>query len=381
MSDGAEKRIDIAPSTDVGSERLAAALAAVDVGAIGRALRHDYVIVPLMRGADGETQTRVIEANDPDGEHRWVLALFSSTQAFAQFMGDSPEREFAIRRGSSLTGFIEQYRHLLRRVVFDPAGPHPVQASVEDVLASLQPAAGDDDVSWIADESGAPARGIRPGERVVGLDLALPDDWATIDLTDPKRTKKGVEALLKAQLRGIPQAPVLTAQLTAWLTSTARDAAAAGGQEMAFLTRRTEVPTPSPLAADASSGASGRVGPAAAAVSLTRYWQDLGAPGDHLDQLAARLHAAGGDAQLARAETAAGPFVRHIHRRLGPPELAARPIVVLDYWLEFPDRRGLCLVSFSTPHQDAVEAIARLADGIVLAASWELAPGDAGSTH
>ena len=305
-----------------------------------------------MRGAEGETQTRVLEATDPVGEQRWVLALFSSTQAFAAFVADSPEREFAIRAGASMTPFIEQYQHILRRVVFDPSGPHPVQASVEDVLAALRPTNADDEVSWITQPDGTPASGIRSGERVIGLDLALPSDWARIDLTDPKRTKKDVSALLTTQLHGLPRAPVLKAQLTAWLTSTARDAAAAGGREMAFLTRRTT--------------------DAAAAVSLTRYWQEFGAEGDDLDALAARLHAAGGDQQLARAETAAGPFVRHIHRRLGPPELGARPVVVLDYWLEFPDRRGLCLVSFSTPHQDALETIALLADNVVLAARWEL---------
>ena len=79
MADDAAESLAIAPSTDVGSERLAAALAAMDVPGIARALRHDYIIVPLMRGPEGETQTRVLEAPDPEGDRRWSLCLFSST--------------------------------------------------------------------------------------------------------------------------------------------------------------------------------------------------------------------------------------------------------------------------------------------------------------
>ncbi|GAA2010358.1 hypothetical protein [Microbacterium ulmi] len=351
----APEPLSVAPSTDVGSERLAAALAAADVPGIGRALRHDYVIVPLMRGAEGETQTRVIAADDPEGERRWELCLFSSTQAFSDFLAGDAQREFAIRSGASLTPMLEQYRTLLRRVVFDPAGPHPVRASVEDVLATLEATESDDAVAWITSPDGRPEFGLRPGERVVGLDLMLGDDWATIDLGDPERLKKDVAALVKAQLRGIPQAPVLRGQLTSWLTTTGRRAAAAGGRSLAFLTRRTET--------------------AAAAVSVAQFWQDLGVEGPHLDDQAARLSSNLEGAELVRAETAAGPFLRHTRRTMGPPELGGPPVFVIDYWLEFPDRRGLCLVSFSTPHGDALDAIRRLADNVVLAASWELAPG------
>lgn len=356
MPNDPEEALTVAPSTDVGSERLAAALAAMDITAVGRALRQDYVIVPLMRNAEGETQTRVVAADDPDGERAWELCVFSSTQSYSDFLAGSPEREFAIQSGKTVGTLIDRYRHLLRRVVFDPAGPHPVKASADDVLAALEPDPSDDEVAWITSPDGSPEHGIRPGERVVGLDLALTDDWTTIDLVDSRRMAKDVSALVKRQLQGIPQAPVLRGQLTAWLTSTARVATAAGGQEMAFLTRRTET--------------------AAAAVSLTKYWHDRGAEGDHLDELAAKLQADLGEGdQLARAATAAGPFVRHVHRRMGPPELAARPIVVIDYWLEFPDHRGVCLVSFSTPHQDAFQAIALLTDNVILAAMWELEPG------
>jgi hypothetical protein len=351
----------VAPSTDVGSARLAAALAAVDVAAIGRALRQDYVIVPLLRGSDGRTQTRVVSADDAEGERRWVLCVFSSTRAFADFVQDDPQREFAIRTGASLAGTIESYRHLLLRIDFDPAGPHPVTAEIDDVLAALAPDPSDDPVRWITEGDDDSAHGLRPGERVAGLDLALPDDWARIDLTDSARTADDVSSVVARQLQGLAAAPVLRGQLTAWLASSARAAAAGGGREMAFLVRRTES--------------------AAAALSVTTYAQQLGeAPaGTHLDAVVDRLRPALAEAdELSRARTASGPFVRHVHTSSGAAELEAEgtALLVADYWLENPDARGISLVSFSTPHVDAREAMLLLTDNVVLGAAWQIQPSD-----
>ena len=302
----------------------------------------------------------MLSADDPDGERAWELCIFSSAKAFADFIAGDAEREFAISKGSSLAPFMETYRHLLRRVVFDPAGPHPVRASVEDVLAALAPDPTDDEVAWITAPDGMPERGLRPGERVRGLNLALGDDWAIIDLSDERRAEKDVRALVKRQLAGIPQAPVLRGQLTAWLTSTIRAASRAGGTLMAYLIRRSE--------------------DAAAALSLTQYWHELGPRpgGSHLDDAIERLQAKlGADDDLVRAQTASGPFVRLTSRRMGPAELGGRPIAVIDYWLEFPDQRGLAVVSFSTPHLDALGPIRLLADNIILGALWELVPAEA----
>ena len=345
-------------AADVGSERLAAALAAMDVAAIARALRQDFVVVPLMRGPEGETQTRVVGAADPDGERRWELHLFSSSQTFAAWVGDAPDAgEFALQRGTGLAPLLDAYLPLLRRVVFDAAGPHPVQASPEDVRAGLEPQPGDDEIAWITQ----PETGLREGERVRGLDLFLGDDWATIDLGSTASIDDGVAALVDAQLKGVPNAPVLRGQLTAWLRQSARRAAAAQGRLMAYLTRRT---------ADA-----------AAAVAVTVYWQELGpAPaGGHLETMRARLDAAKGPQdELVAATTAAGPLLRLTTRRLGPAELAGRPVAVIDYWLELPDGRGLCLVSFSSPHVEQLADVRRLADNVVLAAAWDIAPAPEG---
>ena len=349
--------IPSAPAADVGSERLAAALAAMDPAAVGRALRQAFVGVPLMRGPEGETQTRVVAAEDADGERRWELHLFSSSQSFAAWIGSNTDAgEFALQRGTSLIALLDAYGPILRRVVFDTAGPHPVNASPEDVRASLEPQPGDDDVRWITEEQGQ-EHGLRDGERVTGLDLFLGADWARIDLTSPASIDADTKTLVEAQLAGIPQAPVLRGQLTAWLRQSARTAAAAGGRSMAYLTRRT---------ADA-----------AASVAVTTYWQELGpAPeGGHLAAMRARAQAdLGPQDQLVEAATAAGPLLRWTHRRIGPAELALAPVGIIDYWLQFPDGRGLCLVSFSTPHVDQFTDVQQLADAIVLAAAWELAP-------
>lgn len=352
MTGETPEAIPSAAATDVGSERLAAALAAMDPAAIGRALRQDYVVVPLMRGPEGETQTLTVVADDPDGERRWELHLFSSTATFAAWVGRNPDtREFALQRGTNLIPLLDAYGPILRRVMFDTAGPHPVNASPEDVRASLDPQPGDDDVRWITE---GPEHGLREGERVTGLDLFLGDDWAQIDLTSPASIDADTKALVGAQLTGL-RAHALRGQLAAWLRQSARTAAGAGGRSMAYLTRRTAE--------------------AAASVAVTTYWQELGAPpeGGHLAAMGARLDAEKGPHDvLVEASTSAGPLLRLTHRRIGPKELALAPIGVIDYWLQFPDGQGLCLVSFSTPHVEQFAEVVQLADAIVLAAAWDI---------
>jgi hypothetical protein len=134
--------IPVAALPEVGSERPAAALEAQDVPAIGQALRHDVVVVPILRPADGEAQNRVFEA--PEGSARpYELCLFSSAQTLAEHLTpDAPDREFALRRGTTLVPFLVQHAEAIERVAFDPAGPHPMAATPEDVLLVLVPQPG-----------------------------------------------------------------------------------------------------------------------------------------------------------------------------------------------------------------------------------------------
>lgn len=141
-----DEPIGVAPGAGVGSARLAAALAAGDADAIGRALRFDVVIVPLTRGADGSAQIRVFQ---PTGAG-YQLALFSSVSALAAFLAGDAGREFDVRRGAALAPFLREHRELIEQVVFDPAGPHAVAAPTVAVLDALLPRDDDDFVHWVA---------------------------------------------------------------------------------------------------------------------------------------------------------------------------------------------------------------------------------------
>jgi len=121
---------------------------------------------------------------------------------------------------------------------------------------------------------------------------------------------------------------------------------------------------------------------AAVALNVTMYWHELGPEiggRTHLQAIIERLRARQrpGD-ELVGAETEAGPFVRHTHLEKGAGEVGGEGIqlLVTDYWLLFPDRRGLALLSFSSPHVDLRESVQLLADNVVLRASWVMESAD-----
>lgn len=348
-------------TTEVGSAALAAALAAKDVAAIGQALRHDYVVVPQIRTPEGELQVRVFESEHPDGPTPYELCLFSSTETLAAYLADNPDREFALQRGQSLAPFLEQYRTVIERVVFDPAGPHPMMAIVDDVLQSLQPQPGDDDVAWVASAPGGSleeaALPLDPRRStVVGLDIALSREWFVIELEDAAVRDEQVSQLVRQQLATLGPAPVLRAELERWLRQSCERATSAGGRFLAYLLQRNEI--------------------AALALNVAMYWHALGpAIGDvsHLDRLTERLRSTlEAEAELVGAETLAGPFIRHSRVGAGAAELGASetPLLLVDYWLEFPDLRGLCLLNFSSPHVSIEPQLLLLMDNIVLTGAW-----------
>jgi hypothetical protein len=121
-----------------------------------------------------------------------------------------------------------------------------------------------------------------------------------------------------------------------------------------------------------------RTADAALALNVTLYWHELGpAIGDHshLERMTSKLRAAlGEDAELVGTTTQAGPFVRHSRVVAGASELGAGdvPLLVVDYWLEFPDKRGLCLITFSSPHLQIRELLLTIMDNIVLTGAWVL---------
>jgi hypothetical protein len=358
MSDHDEP-IYVESAPDVGSERLTAALASVDVPAIGQALRHDYVIVPLIEVDGGDAQYRVYRTDEPEGDKAFDFGIFSSTEALARFLSDDPAKRFEVVKGSGLGGFLRAQQHLIKYVRFDPAGPHPVRATVEDVLWSLEPRLLDDEVAWAA--AGGMPEAAQPGDRAIAIDTPLSTDWAVIDVTDADVRAQQVRALLDAQLGGFLNRK-LRADFEAWFTRASELALGAGGRFLAFLVRRSDK--------------------AAAAVNLALYWHELGpAIGDasHLERMTERLRGElAADDELVGAETPAGPFIRHTRLRRAAAELegADRELLVVDYWLAFPDGRGLAQYSFSSPHVEQREALLLLFDNIVVRARWVMEQGE-----
>ncbi|AYG03077.1 hypothetical protein [Gryllotalpicola protaetiae] len=356
-----DEPIYVESAPDVGSERLTAALAAVDVPAIGQALRHDYVIVPLITTADGETQNRVYRTKEPEGGKAFDFGIFSSTEALSAFLGPDQSRLFEIVKGSELRDFLRTQQGAIKLVLFDPAGPHPVSATVEDVIWSLEPRLLDDDVAWATAEPGSGASAVAAGDRAIAIDTALSRDWAVVDVTDADTRRQQVRELLDTQLGGFLNRK-LRADFEAWFARASELALGAGGRFLAFLIRRSDK--------------------AAAAVNLALYWHELGpAIGDasHLERLTERLRAelAEGD-ELVGAETPAGPFVRNTRVRGAAAELEAsdRPLLIVDYWLGFPDGRGLAQYSFSSPHVDQRDALLVLFDNIVVRSRWVMDQGE-----
>ena len=158
-----------AGSEHVGSTRLRAALVARDVEAIGRALRMDVVVVPLLRDpdtADAQIQVIGVPGEEP-GTQALELHLFSSSAAYARFILDAPQRSFSLQRGEALATFLAANHAALDRVVFDGAEDHAMAASPADVLAALEPQPGDDDVAWLLGDAAAPSPA--PARRSRGL--------------------------------------------------------------------------------------------------------------------------------------------------------------------------------------------------------------------
>lgn len=332
------------PSPLLGNPGLAAALAAMDPGAIDEALRSGAVVVPRATSPDGVDQLRVFDSGDPG--HPFDLYLFSSASTWVAFVPDTDDDRFALVTPRRLRAFIAQHADRLASIVFDPAGPSTVTATPADVLAALAD----------APSAEPPERSIQPGEHVDDLDLPLEGDWGVVDLTDASRRDDDLRAILDRQLAGAPIAPPLRSQLESRMRDTAVRAGAAGGRILAFLLQRSER--------------------AAAPLSAALYWHELGsADGDrsHLESLVDGLRGELGEGdELTGAETAAGPLVRRTRVIAGAEELGASGVALLaiDYWLEFPDGRGLAMVSFSTPQVDVRDHWLRLTDAIVLGARW-----------
>lgn len=327
--------IPVTPASAVTSARLAAALASGDADEIGRALRHDIVVVPLLRGADGTAQIRVFQ---PEGGGT-DLALFSSSTALAQFLADDGQREFDVRRGVELAPFLAQHQATLTRVVFDPAGPHPVAAPVDAVIDALRPRADDDDLAWIAgaDRGAGEVVDFRLAMSLGAWERAVPADLL------PARSRAAAQ-FVKRVRKAAPPARDLVA---AWVSDTAREWAAL------------------PAAREVDLHVSGRGGDALV-VLASRSWH-VGRIDP--DSAAGRALAAHGEGFARFDAGGAMPGVRGIHPLPAPGVPGGRGVMV-DYWLPFPDAKGVCRVRFGSPQPERVADVLAVCEPVVANGAW-----------
>ena len=317
----------------IGSERLALALAHQDALGVGQALRHDYVIVPLTREEGSDTKLLVTAFTDEAGRKRFELPIFSSAQTLSLYSGQEQNTEFAVRLGSSLAAVLAQNKNVLDRVQFDPAGPHPMTASANEVLAALQPRVGDDDVAWAASSGSSldfeQILAVSGQAHPVALDIRLPDDWQQIDLEQPEveETAQHFYPRRFAKSNRLGMERFITLVLAAAKKVHAR-----------FLAVTVLPVDGEPLG-----------------VALSTNWHEIGpAIGDvsHLDRMTERLDGEPGSSP-------AGRYTRVSANR-----------ALVEYWLEFPDQRGLSTIAFAISSGTPTPALLAMTDRIVESATW-----------
>lgn len=350
------------------------ALAAGDRAGVLEALRGGAVVVPHLERGDGTPQVRVFDA--PRGSGRpYEVCVFSSSGALAGFLGDDPGREYSLRRRDSLVPFLTRHGAVLERVVLDAAGPHPMTFTVEQVRGALAGPEGSatDDPTGLADASGAgisidglhAMAGVDEpgGSRGVGIELNLPEHWATIDLDDAAQVDRQVRAVVKQQGAALgDRGASLRRDLREQLAAAAERASSAGGRVMAYLVL---------------PGAE-----AALALHLTLYWHDLGPQAggvSHLERIGERLgRSLGPQDALTTTETLSGPFLRHVRHSFGAPELGGQdvPLLLVDYWAPAPGARSVARLAFSTPHVEIRDAVLGLTDRVLFATEWLMSEPD-----
>jgi len=116
--------------------QLADALQTQDMAAVAFALRHGPTVVPLMRPGDRDNPLDVGEVwtyRDPN-TGQVALLLFSDAVNKPEALPEA----VALQSPAALRFFLNAHRDVITTVFFDIAGPHPMQATPEDVLAALE---------------------------------------------------------------------------------------------------------------------------------------------------------------------------------------------------------------------------------------------------
>lgn len=273
-----------------GSRRLAEALASSDVPAIGRALRMDVVLLPLLEIEGAESQVRVFPSPDPSRPYR--LFLFSSADAYEAFLdADDPQRSFSIVPGRSVAAFLDANLPQLELVAFDPGSEHPMTASPEDVRAILEPRADDDQVAWVTGEE-QPEAALPPGASF---------DFTGFRVVDPSEGDAAVQLV-----------DILVGRTVTFMPKPRQPTVRAWADDLIARTRGGTT---------TSLGVLQLGGPMNA--TLVAMWPQWRAGAQHVEHLAAAARARG--ESVDEFDGAAGTIVRHEH--------VEGPTLLIDHWI------------------------------------------------
>lgn len=347
--------LPVAALPELGSARLAAALAARSLPDVLEALAEDVALLPVRLTDEG---IEALGVQSDDGLVR--LPLFTSAATYAE-VTTGQEPLFVIRLGVALIEFVVQHAAHLHSLIIDPHRSEAFEISSRFLTEVLNdPFDEPDEPREILAIEPTEPQNTSLARRVVGLDLDLPAHWAVLNLRTPVEVRQSkIKELVKQQTRKLSDAGAnLRREMRQWLERAAMQAAGAGGRDFAFLLANTKE--------------------AAAAVSLVTYWHEIGATGNisPLQLMTERLVADSrvGDELVELKSTDEG-IVRRVRLSHGAKELGGEktPLVLIDYWLAVPGEAALAHVAFSTPHDFAKAEITRLADAVVLGARWVFA--------
>lgn len=118
------------------SEALARALEKQDVAAVALALRHGNTVVPLLKAGARD--------NPLDGGEVWTFRDPSTGDVALLLFSDAKNKPANLPPGIGiyspawLQNFLATHRETITTVFLDIAGPHPMQASPEELLVALE---------------------------------------------------------------------------------------------------------------------------------------------------------------------------------------------------------------------------------------------------
>jgi hypothetical protein len=183
-----------------------------------------------------------------------------------------------------------------------------------------------------------------------GVSLVLPASWWVLDVRDERSRRRSVAALVEQQTGRDDRLASLRADLRRSLEESAVQAAALDGVLLAVsLMQVGLLPLPA---------------------SLTVYRQATGVDAG-ADALRALHDVLVADPQgfdtLDLAEGSLGLVLRRTALSTGPRSLGAQdlPVLVVDYWLDPSDGRGLLTLTFSSPLTGMRDGLLDLFDAVV----------------